>query len=54
VKENSLAVKVDHSKDVAGYNYQEFRYDGDHEKYPGRILHWMTREKYASAYLRQV
>jgi beta-galactosidase len=25
--------------DVAGYNYQEFRYAADHEKYPGRPLY---------------
>jgi beta-galactosidase/beta-glucuronidase len=25
--------------DVAGYNYQEFRYDSDHKKYPGRPLY---------------
>lgn len=25
--------------DVAGYNYQEFRYQKDHEKYPGRVLY---------------
>lgn len=25
--------------DVAGYNYQEFRYPGDHAKYPERILY---------------
>lgn len=25
--------------DVAGYNYQEFRYAGDHEKYPARPLY---------------
>lgn len=25
--------------DVAGYNYQEFRYEADHKKYPGRPLY---------------
>ncbi len=25
--------------DVTGYNYQEFRYEQDHKKYPGRILY---------------
>lgn len=25
--------------DVVGYNYQEFRYDGDHARYPDRILY---------------
>lgn len=25
--------------DVAGYNYQEFRYEGDHAKYPKRVIY---------------
>jgi beta-galactosidase len=25
--------------DVTGYNYQEFRYTADHQKYPGRIIY---------------
>lgn len=25
--------------DVVGYNYQEFRYEGDHAKYPDRVLY---------------
>ncbi len=25
--------------DIAGYNYQEYRYDDDHKKYPGRIMY---------------
>lgn len=37
--------------DVVGYNYQEFRYDEDHAKYPGRIIYGSENGRNHDAWL---